>query len=72
MKQNRTKYVNTYKEYKYKRYWLDLYFDECWTLYNTKTGNKPTWSLNTQSIYKFKYREYRTWKYNRKTQWKQN
>jgi hypothetical protein len=52
------------------------YWDECWTRHSRRTfysreGSKNLFSWKRKEIYEFEYREYRTWKYNRKTQWKQ-
>jgi hypothetical protein len=47
--------------------WYPLYWDEGYNFY-------PRWRRGyknpTKTIPIFKVREYRTWKYNRKTQWK--
>ena len=52
------------KEYKivtnYK--FCEPYWDEGWTYY--KKGRKYT------TIFQYEYRNFRTWKHNRKTQWK--
>ena len=56
----------------YKKIWLKiefpLYWDECINLYpRLKTrGAKPP----RKQIYSYQIRMYRTWKHNRKTQWK--
>ena len=49
------------KEYKIltNHNFYDLYFDEGWKNFS-----------KTKILYSFKYREYKSWKYNRKTQWK--
>lgn len=53
----------------------DPYREECWARkgrrgYESKEGSKNYFSWKRKEIYKFQYRAYRTWKYNRKTQWK--
>ena len=45
-------------------YYDDEYY---WSCHYNK-GIHADW--RKKQIYKFQYREYRTWKYNRKTQWK--
>ncbi len=52
----------------------DNYFDECWSTHKTTTskakrGTKIS-SRFKKSLYKYQYRMYRSWKYNRKTRWK--
>jgi hypothetical protein len=46
------------------------YYDEAWSYHFPSLG--PSWSnkWSKKAIFRHKYREYRTWKYNRKTQWK--
>ena len=51
------------------------YSYECWVRksrrnFESKKGSKNYFSWKRKEIYRFKYREYRTWKYNRKTKWK--
>lgn len=53
----------------------DPYYEECWSVHSRRTmesqqGSKNLWSWKRKEIYQFQYREYRTWKYNRKTKWK--
>lgn len=53
----------------------DPYFDECWSTHRRckgkpVTGSKNNWNWKRKTIYTFQYRMYRTWKHNRKTQWK--
>ena len=59
----------TNKEYKsilYNRIY-PVYFDECWTTYpKYRKGFKNPGKY----LYKFQVRQYRTWKHNRKTQYK--
>ena len=54
----------------------DPYFDECWSTHHRRTlkskeGSKNIHSWKRKTLYTFQYRMYRTWKHNRKTQWKQ-
>jgi len=49
--------------------------DEMWAKHNTRTrytvyGSKNDSCWKRKVIFKFQYRMYRTWKHNRKTQWK--
>ena len=54
----------------------DPYFDECWSTHRRRTGkskpgSKNHWYWKRKTIYTFQYRMYRTWKHNRKAQWKE-
>ena len=64
-----SKHVLDNRYYKYFTiYDSDPYWDECWGLHHTSTlsgSKKPN-----KSLYFYKVRMYRTWKYNRKTQYK--
>lgn len=47
----------------------DPYKDECWSRHCTKKSfSIRKW--NKKVLYRFQYRMYRTWKYNRKTKYK--
>ncbi len=53
----------------------DIYFDEFWQAHSRRKrtsviGSKNYFCWKRKNIYRFKYRMYRTWKYNRKTCWK--
>lgn len=39
--------------------------------FNSREGSKNYFSWKRKEIFSREYREYRTWKYNRKTQWKE-
>ena len=60
MSVNRDRYNKAINNKEYKGILYDdlypMYWEDCWS---KKSG-----------IYSFKYREYRSWKYNRKTQYK--
>lgn len=44
------------------------YYDECWNLYpRYRSGFKNP----KKQIFAFQVRKYKTWKYNRKTRWKE-
>jgi hypothetical protein len=52
------------------------YSEECWSTHGrstfaSKPGSKNEFSWKRKKMYKFQYRMYRTWKYNRKKQWKE-
>ncbi len=52
------------------------YWDECRQRHsrrtlNSREGSKNRFSWKRKEIFSYEYREYRTWKYNRKTQWKE-
>ncbi|MEO6304661.1 MAG: hypothetical protein ABIP51_15985, partial [Bacteroidia bacterium] len=49
-------------EYNRIKNFVEPYWEDCWQKHKRK---------RKFTIYKFKYREYRTWKHNRKTKWKQ-
>lgn len=46
----------------------DPYFDECWGTHRT---NSPKHKRPNKELYYYQVRMYRTWKHNRKTQWKE-
>lgn len=47
------------------------YSEECWSVHYAKGSHtRSTRKWKRKVIFKFEYREYRTWKYNRKTRWK--
>lgn len=50
----------------------DPYHEECWSVYRRK-AYKTHSSCNGRRkyIYRYEYRQYRSWKYNRKVQWKE-
>jgi hypothetical protein len=53
----------------------DPYYEEAWSEHSrrkltSKEGSKNIHWWKRKIIYQFQYREYRTWKYNRKTRWK--
>ena len=58
-----------YKKISSKWYWPP-YYDEGHSYYFPSLG--PSWAKkwHKKSILRYQYREYRTWKYNRKTRWK--
>lgn len=64
----RAKFSTNNKEYKYLAHqWADIEWDYGWNaMFNYSGGFKPSRKL----IWKAKWREWRSWKYNRKTQWK--
>lgn len=67
----RLKWTTNRKLYKTIRRGDDIpYWDEgCWSYHVSKGWrNKPK---KTKQLLKWEYRKFRTWKHNRKTQWKQ-
>lgn len=53
----------------------DPYAEEFWSTHHRRTfksmkGSKNLCSWKRKVIYQFQYRMYRSWKYNRKNQWK--
>lgn len=46
----------------------ERYDDEGWSVHHPKTGPARKWKK--KELYKFQVRMYKTWKHNRKTQWK--
>jgi len=56
------------KEYKIESNpdYKDWYFDECWNYYKQHECKKN----NKRRLVMYQVRMYRTWKHNRKTQWK--
>lgn len=53
----------------------DPYREDYWSAhrrrkFTSKEGSKNYSRRNRKIIYKFQYRAYRNWKYNRNTQWK--
>lgn len=73
---NRAKLNKAQDNSEYRRLYLrELYppYDEdCWRSWpqsnNKVRGSRNYWG---KKIYKYQYRMYRTWKHNRKTQWKE-
>jgi len=53
----------TYKIMSHEHY-LDRYWDEGLSFHKSKGRGKP------KQIQRYEYRKYRTWKYNRKNQWR--
>jgi len=54
----------------------DPYTEEAWSTHHRRTlksmkGSKNEFSWKRKELYAFQYRMYRTWKYNRKNQWKE-
>ena len=52
--------------------------EECWSRHSRRTKkskagskNRFNWKIFRKELFKFQYRTYRTWKHNRKTQWKE-
>lgn len=66
----RSKNSTSSKEYKYYAYELANFdWDYGWNAMNMSKRNR--WAKhNSKLIWKCKWREWRSWKYNRKTQWK--
>ena len=60
----------TSKEYKCKMMLDDPYLEECWNIHSP-SPNGFYGHKQRKYIYRFQYRIYRTWKYNRKKQYKQ-
>ena len=71
---NRTAINNctTRREYKIKRWsWKDdPYWDECRKFHNTKTPRYNSNWKRRKELTPFEVRTFKTWKHNRKTQWK--
>lgn len=64
-------FCQTSKEYKCKLLLDDPYLDECWSVHYSK--NAPYYYGHKRSgkdLYQYQYRMYRTWKYNRRKQYK--
>lgn len=58
---NRKEYkIETNPDYK------DPYWDECWGVHHPRP-----FKWKRKRLFYYQVREYRTWKHNRKTQWKQ-
>ena len=62
-----SKWVTDNRYYKYLTlYDLDPYYDECWRIH---PKYRPGFKNPNKNLYFYKKRIYRTWKYNRKTQY---
>lgn len=49
----------------------DPYREECWSTHcPNKFGHRFSRKWKKKTLYRFQYREYRTWKHNRLTRWK--
>jgi len=48
----------------YHKYWIKLLYPPYW-------DEDYSWSRANRKFPNYKWRSYRTWKYNRKTKWKQ-
>lgn len=66
-KYKRLKTTTNSREYKSIRRYVDHYWDECIAFY--PRHNRGTNTVMPK-LMKFQVRMYRTWKHNRKTQWK--
>lgn len=72
---NRAKLNKAFNNNQDKILWIreeyGFYWEETWNTW-PKTNNKERWSRNFwgKKIYQYQYRMYRSWKHNRKTQWK--
>jgi hypothetical protein len=67
-KKNKVVRTTTYrKEYNViSRGWDDPYLDECWSTHRYS----GTYRHKRKVLYEYQVRMYKTWKHNRKTQWK--